>query len=450
MRNVAVVTKSSTENRRAICRALTNVLVESNLGSQVNSRAFYMLLSSNFRSLMTPSGFDLIPVWRSLVAQTDNDPNLPGLFVALQENLTKHGLESIAPSRIANMPLDARSKAIQIAFGGSNKEALIDQIPAGEISFNTDKIPVLESHELIPLAEPETPPEDLRQEIIHHIIHSLKITPIAKKTNTSRIAFLINENFDSLFDGKNFDLVPILGVFSSTPDYSHRAIYPCIALLHSQLEEMGIGLLVPDLGITPEEGASLLKDAKKNHGREQHQWNSPSSSALQQPIPSTHHRSQRSSWTEHKLNLYGLSRQAPSFWHKIRIGGFSLVLLSTISIAWLIRPDRPLEPTAYALPLKSASLQSGIFVGNLDDYAWYLLRPPQRKELVQLFEQEIRNRGLANNAIIIDDKGRRVLQANYSGQVSVSKFALESPDGIKLPGQGKYRDPLDIAKELSR
>ena len=421
------MTQSPTDRRKVVCRVLTNVLLESQLGQRFNSQAFYMLLSANFATLMTRDGFDLRPIWVSLQAQVGDDPCLPGLLVAFQEHLTKQGLESIVPPGIAEMPLLARSQAVSRAFSSSDsEEAVILEIPVGDISFNTDEIPALESHELIPLAPlPASDPHLQRHEIIHHITHGLKKTSVAKHLDFSQLAFRLNEHLDELFDTpQNLNLTPLLRNLEHLEGYSPRGIFVGFIHIQEQLSSLGINLIIPDLGISTQEGTQLLREARVQERSEQQRsiQESPAGSAANITPPPDHQPRKKNNTLRHKL-----------IWKNLRVVILVTVFISLGAAAWFMQPDQSLNPTGYNLPLEVAELRSGIFVGTLNEELWYTLSLKQREAHVKAFEATLRSRGYAKNAVVLDSKGRLVMRAQNTGHIQASKFVLESPNGITAP-----------------
>lgn len=370
---------------------------------------------------MTRGGFDLNPVWESLNGQVQHTQLLSGLFIAFQEHLAKLGLESIPPPHIENMSLPEQTRMVALTFGQDENEALVEKIPTDDFDFNTHEMPTLEPHELIPLVEvePLAIPAERRHLIIQHITQGLKKTSLAKEIDFSQLAFRLDEYFERFFshEKNTLDLSPLLKSIQDLPSYSDEEIYVGLVYIQKKLGDLGISSKTPDLGITPDAAERILStyEPKTTSSKPQKMLAKPNK---QKPsVQSTQHKPLK--------NFY--------------IPGFSparvtliLTLIGLSIFAWFNRPNRPLDPSQFPLPLNASHLRDGIFVGLLDETHWYALSSQERKQRLERMESTLQARKLSKNAIIVDRQNRIVVRSKNNGKLDPSQFVMNSPNGKNL------------------
>ena len=441
------VTISGSEHRKKVCRALTNVLVESKLGERFNPQAFYMLLSSNFAVLSRPEGIDLTPIWGSLYAQVGNDSRLPGLFLAFQNHLASLGINAIVPPQLATIASQDRSRAVSAAFSipGTPEEAVVEEIPVADLRFETGEMPILDPSELLPLV-PQSLSSENRREVTLCIIQNLRKAPFGPRLDASQLAFRLDKYFDQICDGQTLDLTPLLESLQSIEGFSFRDVYPSLVAIEQRIAEFRLGLRVPDLGISAEEGAKLVAEAEDREKAAQTRP-SPIVPRGTPPPPESGKKPPSTLRRDRVLRHYGLLGLSSKQWQVIRV----VLLLGSLGalavFGWLTRPNRPLRADEYALPLTSAGVRAGIFVGTLNDRLWYSLKESERTVVLSQFEEQIKSTSVGGNARVIDRHGRVVIKATANGTLVPSKFVLKSPDGVQPPTPGKARNPREFASD---
>ena len=240
------------ERRKMVCRALANVLRKTSLEAEIDSKAFYMMLRTNFAVLDGAEGIDLNPIWVTL----GGPGNLPrtGLMLAFERRIAQLGFDVVLPQEILSMDPEARARALQSAYG-EGREVSADLIPVDEEAFDTSEMPELSPAELRPMMSVE-----LRREIIQAVVRALKKSQIGHQIDGSQLAYRMDQSFDDLCDGRAIDVASILQRLEPF-DPDAEDMYVALARMERRLAELGIQLRAPDLGIDPKRGATLISNA---------------------------------------------------------------------------------------------------------------------------------------------------------------------------------------------
>src|SRR5438128_174962 len=100
MHKVAEVDPAQTERKKTVCTTLTYVVRSSALRDQIDPKSFFMMLSSNFVTLVRGETLELQPIWEALSAQHAPEA-LFGLFLKFEEAVEKIGLTANLPPAVA-------------------------------------------------------------------------------------------------------------------------------------------------------------------------------------------------------------------------------------------------------------------------------------------------------------------------------------------------------------
>ena len=417
------------EQKRAICKALTRVVRNGPLASTLDPKAFFMMLNANYAVLYRDEHFDLNPLWEALSAQ-HSTTQLTGLFIRFAETLQKRGLHVVLPPQVSDLTLEQQRMHLD-AFETSSQT--IDTDVEAETMPLTDELfeaepsaegpaPLLQlsTGDLKPVVEPDA---DLKREIVQAVITSVKAAPIGERVDSSQLAYLIDSNFDSLYRNSTFDLDPILQGLRDLGNVFDRDLFLAPALLKEALRPHNIAVRHQRLDVSEAEARQLIEQHYKAiaQAKREQQYALTHTADTQAPPaePTSSVNLPRAEARKTQLRTMGLGRSSGRVAQRVRIGLMLVVLVGIAAPAYLLRPSRQLSTSPYAtsVPLKSAQLNSGVFVGILDEAKWWALPLDQRKARMRVFEAEIARQGFAPDCQVFDEKRRLLVTSVGSGKL---------------------------------
>ncbi|MBK6686764.1 MAG: hypothetical protein IPG45_20025 [Deltaproteobacteria bacterium] len=427
------------ELKKQVCRTLTNVLKASSLREQIDPKAFFLMVNSNFALLFHTGKLDLSPIYDALLPQHGPDL-LDGFFVQLAEAATNLGLEVGLPRQLAAQTIEERQAAQQ------RFSMTVDgDLSRSEISSSglTPLPALLADDALKPLIS-----DELRRNVVQATVNAIKGAPVGKRVDSAQLAFLIDSNFDQLCDGETFDFQPILDGLRGLGAIDDSEIYVAVVKLRSSLQELKLQLSEVKLSVDDTLGARLVADAKRAEARtsaEAYTVATTKTSSIDLPKP----EEKRAANKEERLRDLGLGKGNSRTFRLIRMGLMAAVLVVTAVVAFLTRDNRPLDAADLggAIPLRSAELRDGALLLVVDDSQWYSLPSKERHAKLEALEAILNSKGLTNDMQGRDSKGRLIITAKGPGALSGAVFFMfGNADGTVPPGAYKPAETLPAKK----
>ncbi len=434
------------DTKRALCRALTQVLSNSTLRVTIDPKSFFMMLSTNYPVLYRSGRFDLGPVWDALVAQSPSE-ELYGLFLGFQRAGASLGISVALPPAVAALSLEQQQSRLD-RFYGTHDSAEVELSYDGLMSEADRRAPTLGTGDLKPFV-----PEDLRRTVIQGVTSAIKNSPIGSKLESAQLAYLVDQNFDDLCDGQTFQFQPILDGLRQLPGFKDADVLPGIVRLEAFLRDQRLVLQPLDLKIDPIEKARLLEDQAKVEKAAREAAAAPplripnsntGGGTPPRPLPAQEPPGQESA-RERRLRKWGLHRIQSRTWRIIRLSVLMAMLLGGLGFAWFTRPNRELDVDTFqgTVPLKQVALVDGTFSGVLDDARWWTLSIKERDARYKAFEQILQRKGWVPNAQVRDTQNRLVITTSGPRLKGAPFFLLGDRDGT-IPLE--RRTPADPKK----
>ncbi len=440
--------------RRDVCKALTRVVRKSKLSAAIDPKAFFMMLNANYAVLYRDNLFDLTPVWQALAAQ-HSTADLAGLFIRFSEALHERGLRVVMPPQVANLTPEEQKlhlEAFENQPADSNEAevvALTDELDA--LTGDAGPAPMLELNtgDLRPYIGPET-----RRDIIQAVVQSVKAAPIGERVDGSQLAYLVDNNFDALCDGASFDLEPVFQGLRDLGNVADRDLYLASTVLREALHPHQIEVRHQTLDVSEAEARQLIQQyarAKQQAKRDAvlavtHTIDTPSP-----PPTETVDQQPRAEARRTELRRLGLGQGDRRTLQRIRAAVLITVFLIVATPAYLFRSTRPLSVNPYegTIPLKSARLRNGLFVGELDDEKWWPLPLEQREDRLRKFQVVVRAQGFAPDLQVRDAKDRLVITTVGPGHLRGSPFFMRGRADGSLIVPPDYSDAQDTSPKIT-
>jgi hypothetical protein len=403
------------ELKKQVSRTLTNVLKASALRDRIDPKAFFLMINSNFALLYQGNRLDLGPIHDALAPQ-HSDIRLEGFFAELAEAATNLGIEVGLPRAMQGMTTE------EIQLAQADFQMSIDgDLSRAEISASgLTPLPSLLADDAIkPLIS-----DDLRRQVIQATVQAIKTAPVGQKVDGAQLAYLIDNNFDQLCDGETFDFQPILDGLRELGTIDDTEIYVAVVKLRSSLQELKLNLSGVKLAVDDTLGARLVADAKRHELRTADiaaTVAATKTSSIDLPQP----QEKRAENKEQELKRLGLGRENARRAKIIRMSALVMAMIMLGTFAFISRPNRGLDAAHYkGLPMKSAELVEGNFVGVLDDTGWYKLDLKKRETHLREFEAEMRAAGLIQDLQVRDPKGRLCVTSNGPNDLMGASFFM--------------------------
>lgn len=353
-------------------------------------------------------------------------------------------------------------------LGPDDLRPVEDETPGLEAAAPVEVLPELGSQDLQPIgaegpgpavvpARPEAEPPGAsgrpgrrsaevgpqrRRDLVNALVKAVRESPDGHLIDGAQLGYQVDAHFEKLCDGERMDVTPMVDSLRGVEDFSERSIYAALVGAHRALDEQGMELVAPPLQLSEAEMAEVVAEVRaRARDRARIDARAPSSEPAAPPgQAASRAASPGRSSKEERLRRYHLLGMDPKRARWIRRTLLVVTLLSLGAFAWFGRPDRPLDPSPYPVPLASAKLEGGRFAGRLNDKAWYRQPPERRRPMLESMEEALRNDGFIAGAVITDRHGRVVAQA-IGTQLRGSRWMLESPDGERPPPRGQPIDP---------
>ena len=420
-----------------------------------------MMLNANYAVLYRDEFFDLTPLWEALAAQHSTDV-LTGLFIRFAETLHERGLKVVMPPQVAGLTPEQQRMHLD-AFDGqaSNGEAeaevvaLTDELESLDVGAPAPPVLELNTGDLRPYVAPET-----RREIVQAVIQSVKASPVGDRIDVGQLAFLVDSNFDSLCDGSNFDMQPVLQGLRDLGNVPDRDLFLAPTLLREALQAHSMTVSHQPLDVSDAEARQLRLQHEKDIQKAKRDAMLAVTHTVDAPLspptgdteaPATARAEARKT----QLRRLGLGRVDPKTIIRVRMAVL-LALLSAIAIpSYLFRSSRPLSVAAYrsSMPLASAHLQDGNFVGKLNDDEWWPLTFEERTERLLKFQDIIRKQGFSPNLQVRDAKNRLVVINVGAGRLRGSPFFMKGKRNgtlVERPDYSSTSAPPPPTEEASK
>lgn len=445
------------------------------LAAEIDPKTFFMMLNANYAVLYRDELFDLKPLWEALSAQ-HSTPTLTGLFLRFAETLQKKGLQVAVPPQVADLTPEQQQmhlSAFEAPIPTSDAAMTGDPLQTDDAGLEAEVVPVtdeldvgptedaappmleLTTGDLRPYVEPE-----IRREIVQAVISSVRAAPVGERVDGSQLAYLVDNNFDALCDGKAFDLEPIFDGIRQLGNVFDRDLFLASALLQEQLRPLNLTVSHNHLDVSEAEGRQLLEQ----HDKARRELKLAVTHTADTVAPSstgttTDTLLPRAEARKTQLRRMGLGKTDKRVAQRIRIGVMAAVLAVVIVPSYLFRSTRPLSVSPYrsSIPLRAAELKRGVFIGRMDTSSWWPLPVTVRKERLALFEQAIREQGFAPECQVLDEKNRLVITSIGNGRLRGASLLMvgradgtliEKPDYSDAPDQPpplKADEPSDEA-----
>lgn len=468
------------DRRRTVCRALTTALEESELAGRVEPGTFFMWLSANFDALVRGERFDLRPLWTSLEGELGPHPVLPGLFLGLADRVGTQGLVPVLPPALDELDDGGRRDALSVAYGQPMLTPPSDgvttkEIPVSDLELESppvlgtddlqpvpaDPLPELTSQDLRPISEgpagkvesraraPVLLTKDRQRDIVNAVVKAIRGSPLGHLVDGGQFAYQLDAHFLDVSDGQRFDMGPVMDSLRAVEGFTERGVYAALLGVHRRLDELDVDVHAPPVQLTEADAAEVAAEerARARAQREERVRAGPTSGPVNEagsPVAPAETPKPQENTKDARLRRYGLQPLPKGRLRAARAVFFALVLMGVGVAAWMNRPDRSLEASSFPMPLRSAEVQSGMFVGHLDDAKWYQQPGRARKGILDSMSRTLADRRLASGAVIIDGQ-KRIVAREKKGKLDGSRWLLESPDGTSPPPQGKTRDPRNGA-----
>lgn len=427
------------ELKKQVCRTLTNVLKASSLREQIDPKAFFLMVNSNFALLYQGGKLDLSPIYDALLPQHGQDL-LDGFFVQLAEATTHLGLEVGLPRQLAAQTIEERQAAQQ------RFSMTVDgDLSRSEISSSglTPLPALLADDALKPLFS-----DELRRSVVQATVNAIKGAPVGKRVDSAQLAYLIDSNFDQLCDGETFDFQPILDGLRGLGAIEDSEIYVAVVKLRSSLQELKLQLSEVKLSVDDTLGARLMADAKRAEARasaEAYTVATTKTSSIDLPKP----EEKRAANKEERLREMGLGKEDSKVVRRIRIAVWVVLLTGIAAVAFITRGTRPMDEQTLGtvIPLKSAELRDGALQVVINDSGWYKLSTKERAQKLEDFEALLNSKDLIDDMQARDSRGRLVIAARGPRKLYGAVFFMYgNADGTVPPGAYKPAETLPPKK----
>ena len=403
----------------------------SRLSDAIDPKAFFMMVNTNFGVLHHGGQIDLAPLWNAM-AVSQPPAALHGVFLKFAESAEHLGLGVALPPQVASLDETERLAALQrfssngatdVVFGESGSFDALEPLPAEGASQLA-----LATGDLVPFV-----PEETRRQITQHVVYAVKSAPVGQAVDAHHLAYLVDSNFEDLFDGQQFDVNPILSALRERGDFNDEDVYVAIVRLEQKLQGMGYAIAPVTLEVDPSRAQGLLEDAEL---RERHAAQEAANAVAQtrarsgsqvpeigEPVPDE--SSEKKTRRDRSLEKYGIKKSGLS--KRARVIRYAMLGVAAVAVGvfgvvtW---PNRVLDTDDFAttIPLARAEVLSNGLQGVLEDDAWWSLSPEERTARLGSFREYVKRRGIANDLQIRDGQDRVVVAATRDGHIRAAKF----------------------------
>lgn len=389
--DVQGVSQASTEDRKkALVRGLSGLLRVSPVSADVDPKNFFMLVNSNYAILVNEDRLDLGPLWDALAARAGQE-DLTALFLKFEEKSRQLGFQVVLPPAVDSLDAGARAASLE------HFERTQGGTPLPQLE------PVFQQT------------GDLHRRVLRSVVHGFRASPVGQKIDSSQLNYFIGERLPELFDGKTFDAQPVVEALREQgiedPD-----IYVGVALAQERLATLDVVLPEPVLNVSQDLKADLLRRAQSQDVPAA----PPPPREREKPAKTEEHRKTKAE----QLRSMGLGGTKKGNSRVLRLSIMGVLLAGAVVASYLSRPNRSLTVSPYegTLPLKSAQLVDGAFVGTLDVSAWDELTPEERRDRLDSFSDVVRGRGLGQDLQVRAPTGELLIVSTEKGIRAPPRF----------------------------
>ncbi|MGF1511448.1 MAG: hypothetical protein ACFB9M_18300 [Myxococcota bacterium] len=372
------------------CRGLTSVLRCSPLAQDIDPKAFFMMLTTHYPALAHQDGLDLTPVYQALLTSADESRLLP-LFLAFEEKGNRLGVRLKLPPRVASLSEDERHRLLELF----RKESRASSDVSADVNSDTET----------------------KRKVIQHVMSGLRSSPSGSYMEASQLEYWLHEHIGQIFDGKFLNPQHLVTLLRDQ-SFSDEEIFVSISFAQHKLKALDVILLEPELSVASEHREQLIQRAKE---------------AIRPKVRTPSGVAEPSKEDlDHQARLedlgLGIEQRNPGRRQVVRIGALLTFGGLAGALAYIFRPNRPMDPAAFAetVPLSEAALYEGAFIGVLDLGAWRKIPPSEREARVRAFGEALRGRSLLPNLQVRTPEGELVI-VSASGQVRMSLKYLRAP-----------------------
>lgn len=438
------------DTKKDVCRTLTNVVRASAMADQIDPKSFFMMLNNNFNVLFHQGTLDLAPVWDALT-QTDAPPPMYGLFVAFEQAAVDKGFKVALPAIVAGLDAQQRQMYTALLVKPEQPADLPDVVELTDDEFfatdpSAKAITLsLGSQDLKPFI-----PDEMRREIVHIVVQSLKTAPVGEKLDSGQLAYLVDSNFEDLCDGQTFDFAPILGGLRQLDGVQDSDIYVGVVQLEHALAERQLTLQPLQMDVDPELAQRLMAEAEAQArlraevAAEEARTKTLDTPPAPQNTPKPALEVPRGAEArEERLNRWGLNILSGRRMRLIRQITLVVSLLVVAGMGWFMRPNRTLDLDGFkrSVPMKSAELKDGLFFGVVDDSSWWNLPAEVRRKRVKSLEAFMLKNGWILNSQIRDSQGRLIMIGKGGKELNVTKFFVVGTADGTVPESERTASP---------
>lgn len=430
---------------------MTNVVKASRLSGSIDPKSFFMMVNTNFGVLHRGGTIDLRPLWDALAA-SHPATSLYGLFLKFAESMEHLGYAVELPAPVDALDAEGRHSAIH-TFSEHGSQA--DIVFGDSGSFETLDALVSSAAEDLNLATGDLKPfipEETRRQITQYVVYAVKAAPVGRLVDAHQLAYLVDGNFEDLFDGQYFDFNPVLTGLRELGEFKDDDVYVAILRLEQKLHGMGLELAPVTLNVDPSHAEMLIIEAE---ARERQAAQEAANAVAQTRVtsvsqvpsigePVADESSDKKTRKDRSLEKYGITDQksASKRVQIIRFAVLGLVAASAVVVGAVTWPNRTLDPTMFSttIPLIEANVFEGGLQGKLDDNAWWKLTAEERTARIASFEKYVKQRDIDDGLQIRDSSNRLVVSGTRDGRIVTARFfEFGSKDGTI---------PEDVREEL--
>ncbi|MCK6547696.1 hypothetical protein L6R52_17730 [Myxococcota bacterium] len=454
--------RSRTETKRAVCRAFTNVIGRSALADAVDPKSFLLMLNTQFPVLYRGGRLYLAPLWEAMIGAGVPREMLPGLFVRFAQIASELAIPAELPAEVSAMSAEQQHVEVLRLLGSFPQSAAPMEDPSGftplvELEPLTPSEPLpaiqLASADLKPII-----PDDLKRRVSIAVQQAVRTTPLGTKVESAQVAYLVDQNFETLCDGVRFDFAPLVQAIREVPNVTDTELHVTALKLVELLAPLGVEVKVPELSVDRTAAQAMIAELAPARRGASIVAGEPrplpvaprptTAEVAPDEAPKSEEPPTAETKREGRLRKWGLTGRSDSkFARYVRPGILVALLVVVGAVGWLNRPSRALDPDDFSVfPMRSAALEDGFFQGSIDEARWAKLKYKEREAAVDALEQLLRKKGMLEELQVRDSKNRLVLVGN-SGRLKPSRALMRDglPPGDVPPPEDTPKPPAKHA-----
>ncbi len=405
----------------------------SRLNGSIDPKSFFMMVNTNFGVLHRGGSIDLRPLWDALAA-SHPPTSLYGLFLKFAESVEHLGYIAELPEPVAALDDEGRHSAVH-TFSEHGSQA--DIVFGDSGSFETLDALVAQGAENLNLATGDLKPfipDETRRQITQYVVYAVKAAPVGRLVDAHQLAYLVDSNFEELFNGQHFDFNPVLTGLRELGEFKDEDVYVAIIRLEQKLHGMGFELAPVTLNVDPSRAEGLLQEAEAR----ERQAAQEAANAVAQTRATTvsqvpeigeavkEDSSDKVTRKDRSLAKYGIKDKKTTSKRAqiIRYALLAVIAIAVVVVGVVTWPNRSLDATAFSttIPLTEAQILEGGLQGKLDDNAWWKLSAEERTARIESFAKYVKQRGIDNGLQVRDASNRLVVSSTRDGRIVTARF----------------------------